>query len=221
VFANRIEAAKKLASRLAGMSFHAPIVLGIPRGGAIMGDLLARELRADFDVVLARKLRAPYQPELALGAVGEDGVVYLDRHTCAALSVNPDYLHAEQDLQFQTIEGSRQLYRGGLACAPLAHRSVIITDDGMATGATMIAALHVVNAQEPFEVIVAVPVAPRDRLSVVQQYCDDAIYLRAPKHFQSVGQFYLSFDPVEDEEVTRLLRKRTSLAVPLQDNRQR
>jgi predicted phosphoribosyltransferase len=171
---------------------------------------LARELGADLDVLLARKLRAPFQRELAVGAIGEDGKVHLNRAIAvAATGADEVYLAKERDLQMQAMAERRQLFRGGKPRAPVAGRSVILTDDGIATGSTMIAALHVVNASAPLEVIVAVPVAPADRIAVLQAHCDGLVCLIASHEFRSVGQFYSSFDPVEDDEVMRLLREFT------------
>lgn len=207
MFTDRADAGRQLARRLADLKFHHPIVLAIPRGGVVTGAVLARSLGADLDVILARKLRAPFQPELALGAVGEDGAIYLNRTVASALTLEADDVREEVEHELREIALRRQLYRGGAACASVTRRSVIVTDDGIATGSTMIAALHVVNALDPHEVIVATPVAPSDRVGVIRQYCDHLVYLDAPKHFRSVGQYYLSFEPVKDEEVSRLLRE--------------
>jgi putative phosphoribosyl transferase len=130
-------------------------------------------------VVLSRKLRAPRQPELAIGAISEDGRVYLNHHAQALLDL------------------------------PVAGRSVIVTDDGIATGATMIAALQTVKTQKPHEVIVAVPVASPDRLAEVRRWCDDVVCLLIPEEFWAIGQFYEDFTQVEDEEVIELLREFT------------
>jgi predicted phosphoribosyltransferase len=196
MFIDREDAARRLAAELRPLPLKNPLVLAIPRGGVIVGAVLARELGADLDVVLARKLRAPYQPELALGAVGEDGELYLNR-----------YLKQERRHQLDEIARRQALYRAARPQAPLAGRSLILTDDGIATGSTMIAALHYVRGHDPHEVIVAVPVAPPERLEAIQPLCDRLICLMAPPDFYAVGQFYESFEPIEDEEVLRVLRQ--------------
>jgi predicted phosphoribosyltransferase len=181
--------------------------LSIPRGGVVTGAVLARELEAELDVVLSRKLRAPHQPELAIGAVGEDGQVYMSRQGRLLAGVDEVYIASERSHQMQEIARRTKLFRAVKPPASLAERTVIITDDGIATGATMIAAIHVAKEQHPFEVVVAVPVAPPDRLQSIGRLCDRLICLEAPEEFFAVGQFYDSFETVEDEEVVRILRE--------------
>ena len=207
MFTNRADAARQLTDKLKDLHLHDPLVLAIPRGGVITGAVLARELGADLDVVLSRKLRAPNQPELAIGAVGEDGEVYLNHGIEAATGVDPAYIEQERQHQIGEIGRRQKLFRAARPQAAIAGRSVILTDDGIATGSTMIAALHVVKAQGPHETIVAVPVAPPDRLTVIGKLCDQLVCLLAPQEFFAIGQFYMSFDPVEDGEVVRILRE--------------
>ncbi len=158
-------------------------------------------------MVLARKLRAPGQPELAIGAIAEDGQVYLNHHSERFLDTIKNYLAAESQQQLAEIIRRRKLFRGVRHPAPIAGRSVIVTDDGIATGSTMIAALKTVKAQMPREVIVAVPVASPDRLEEIRSWSDDVICLLTPDDFWAVGQFYDDFSQVEDEEVVELLRE--------------
>jgi predicted phosphoribosyltransferase len=207
MFVDREDAARRLAAELRPLPLKEPLVLAIPRGGVVVGAVLARELGAELDVVLARKLRAPYQPELALGAVGEDGELYLNRSVVSALGVSKSYLENERRHQLDEIARRQALYRAARPQAPLSGRSLILTDDGIATGSTMIAALHYVRGHDPHEVIVAVPVAPPERLEAIQPLCDRLICLMAPPDFYAVGQFYESFEPIEDEEVIRLLQQ--------------
>jgi predicted phosphoribosyltransferase len=207
MFADREDAGRQLARELEKIKLRDPVVLAIPRGGVVTGAVLAEELDAELDVVLARKLRAPFQPELAIGAIGEDGAMYVERSVAAASGANDAYLAEERDRQLTAIAERRRMFRGGRGCAPVSGRSVILTDDGIATGSTMIAALHVVNALEPDEVIVAVPVAPADRLGSLREHCDRLICLVASTNFRAVGQFYEAFEPVEDCEVAQYLDK--------------
>jgi predicted phosphoribosyltransferase len=207
MFRNREEAARLLALKLKGRRLREPLVLAIPRGGVVTGAVLADELGADLDVVLSRKLRAPEQLEFALGALSEDGRVYLNPDAEMILDLLAGYLAQEQRLQAAEIARRAARIRAVRPREPIAGRSVIVTDDGIATGSTMIAALQTVRAQKPRELIVAVPVAPPDRLAEVRQWCDDVVCLMSPPEFRAVGQFYLDFAPVEDGEVLDLLRQ--------------
>jgi predicted phosphoribosyltransferase len=181
-------------------------VLAIPRGGVVVGAELARALGADLDVVLSRKLRAPGQPELALCAISESGAVYLDRARCAAVAPTAGYLLRERRFQAAEIAWRRRLYRGVRPAAPVAGRSVLVTDDGLATGATLIAALQTIQAQEPLELVAAVPVASQDRLEHVRRWCEDVVCVEAPESFRALSAFYADFSPVEDARVVQLLR---------------
>ncbi|NBW87426.1 MAG: phosphoribosyltransferase [Planctomycetia bacterium] len=214
LFTDRAEAGWMLVERLraAGLATtrHGAadrlLVLAIPRGGVEIGAVLARGLGADLDVVLARKLRAPQQPELALGAVTEDGQVYLNHFASAMTDVGDSFIGAERARQMAEIARRREMYRAVRPQVPVAGRTVIITDDGIATGATMIAALHTVRAGGAREIVVAVPVASPDRLAAVRASCDRVVCLHEPSAFWAIGQFYRDFEQVEDERVVELLR---------------
>jgi predicted phosphoribosyltransferase len=207
MFSNREDAAHQLAVLLQGRPWRDPLVLAIPRGGVVTGAVLARALDADLDVVLARKLRAPAHPELALGAVCETGQVYLDPGAESMLPLLGDYVEQERLFQTSEIERRKKLIRSVRPAAPVAGRSVIVTDDGIATGSTMLAALKVARAQHPHELIVAVPVAARDRLAEVSRWCDETVCLLSPREFYAIGQFYRDFGQVPDERVIELLRE--------------
>ncbi len=206
MFRDREDAAHKLAVKLKGRELHDPLVLAIPRGGVVTGAVLAKELGADLDVVLSRKLRAPEQPELAIGAISEDGRIYLNHYAQEFLDVMEEYLAEERRHQLAEIARRKKLFRAVRPQAPVAGRSVIVTDDGIATGSTMIAALQAVKTQKPREVIVAVPVASPDRLKEVRRWCDDVVCLLHPEAFWAIGQFYEDFTQVEDEQAIQLLR---------------
>jgi predicted phosphoribosyltransferase len=208
MFRNREEAAFRLADVLKRREkpLKDPLVLAVPRGGVVIGAVLAQELGADLDVMLARKLRAPGQPEAAIGAIGEDGSVYLDPFAEELLIANDTYLSRERAHQLAEIERRKMLFRGSRPPAPIAGRSVIVADDGIATGATLIAALHAVRSHHPAEVIVAVPVASPKALEEVRRSCNEVVCLSAPRLFWSVGQYYRDFTTVEDEYVCQLLR---------------
>jgi len=206
MFRDRDDAARQLAARLKKLELHDPLVLGIPRGGVVTGAVLARELGAELDIVLSRKLRAPTQPELAIGAIGEDGHVYLSEMARAIPGVTDEYISQERTYEMEEIERRKKLFRSVRPAASSAGRSVILTDDGIATGSTMLAAIDVVKAHHPREVVVAVPVAPPNRLGPIREKCDRLVCLHAPESFWAVGQFYANFKQVEDEDVLRLLK---------------
>ena len=206
MFRNREDAGLQLADMLRDSPLQDPVVLGIPRGGVAVAAVLARELGADLDVVLSRKLRAPYQPELAIGAISEDGEMYLNRLGTEVAQESPDYLAEERQHQLAEIGRRKRLFRQARPRASVAGRTVIVTDDGIATGSTMLAALHVVKAENAGEVIVAVPVGSPERLEEVGRWCDKLVCLRSPDNFWAIGQFYDDFSQVEDAEVIELLR---------------
>jgi len=205
-FANRADAAHQLAARLHDRAFTDPLVLAIPRGGVVLGAILAEELHADLDVVLSRKLRMPGNPELAVGAICEKGNVYLN---IPQDELTPDleaYLKREREHQLAEIARRRELLRQGRPPASVKGRSVVVTDDGIATGSTMIAALRTLRQQQPKEIVVAVPVGSPDRLHEVHKECDEVVCLITTPHLFAVGQFYQDFSQVEDEEVVELLQ---------------
>jgi predicted phosphoribosyltransferase len=207
MFHDREDAALQLAERLKARELQDPLVLAIPRGGVVTGALIAKAIGADLDVLLSRKLRAPGQPELAIGAVSEDGRVYLTCFAREMPGLTDDYLAEERRYQVAEIARRKNLFRKVRGKAPISGRSVIVTDDGIATGSTMIAALQIVKAQNPREVIVAVPVASQDRVGEIWSWCDDVVCLRLPESFRAIGQFYEDFTQVEDEQAVELLRQ--------------
>lgn len=213
MFRDREEGGRRLADKLRNLELHDPVVLGIPRGGVATGAALARELGAELDVVLSRKLRAPMQPEYAVGAIGEDGKIYVTPEARLVPGISNDYMIQERQHQMLEIERRKRLFRKVRPAAVLENRTVIVTDDGIATGSTMIAALETTRLQSPRELIVAVPVAPSERLPSIRERCDRLICLHSPEQFWAVGQFYENFTQVEDDEVVALLRE-SMLAVP-------
>lgn len=181
-------------------------MLGIPRGGIVIAAVLARELGGELDVVLARKLRAPYQPELALGAVAEDGSVYLDDPSLMRDPRMARYLEEERQRQMAVITERRASVRAIRPEASMTGRSVIVTDDGIATGSTMIAALKLARARGTKELIAAAPVAPRDRVAEIAALCDEFVCVLTPEDFQAIGQFYQRFEGLDESEFLATLR---------------
>ena len=204
-FRNRIEAAHRLAERLHAYKGKNPLVLAIPRGAVPMARLLADVLGGELDVVLVRKLGAPMNPELAVGSVDESGWAYVADYAASA-GADAAYIEAEKQRQLEVLRQRRAQYTAARSSIDPAGRIVIVVDDGLATGATMISALHALRARKPARLIAAVPVSPPDTLRKVEKLADETVCLEAPEYFMAVGQFYAEFPQVEDEEVIALLR---------------
>ena len=204
MFASRIEAARQLATALSRYQGRNPLVLAIPRGAIGMGRVLADELRGELDVVLVHKLGAPYSGEFAVGAIDETGWTYVAPYAAEA-GADEIYLEEEKHRQLDMLRKRRARYTPTRPPVDPAGRIVIVVDDGLATGATMIAALHAARSKGPARLICAVPVAAPDSLEQVRPYADEMVCLDAPEGFHAVGQFYREFRQVEDDEVIALL----------------
>jgi putative phosphoribosyl transferase len=206
LFQDRREAGKALAGELASFE-ETPnmIVLGIPRGGVVVGHEIARALGAPLDVYITRKIGAPHNPELAIGAVASDGTLLIDHQLVRRLGVSQDYVEQESDRQKQEILRRLGEYRGEVPGPELAGKVVILVDDGVATGATTLATIKAIKSQEPAQLILAVPVGPRDSIESLRQEVDELVCLHAPEIFWAVGAFYSVFDQTSDEEVKTLL----------------
>jgi putative phosphoribosyl transferase len=206
LFDSRLDAGRRLAAALAAYKGRHPLVLAVPRGAVAMGAEIARLLEGELDVVLVKKLRAPGSPEFAVGAVDETGWAYVADHAAQA-GATEAYLAREKAEQLELLRRRRAQYTPARAPADPAGRVAIVVDDGIATGASMIAALHAVRARKPARLVCAVPVAPPQSLEHLRPFADELVCLETPEQFMAVGQFYRHFDQVEDDEVVALLAR--------------
>lgn len=205
MFADRCQAAQLLSIKLIDLKGSNPLVLAIPRGGVVIGAILAEQLEGELDVVFARKLRCPWSQELAMGAVAEGGRSHLTSLGEKIKNENSDYLSSEMQYQIQIMDERLSLIRSVQPKIQVRGRIVVVTDDGIATGATFISALEVLQAEQPAELIAAVPILPQERIREIKRRCDRLVYLQAPYDFEAVGSFYINFPQVEMEDVLRLL----------------
>lgn len=203
MFADRLDAAEKLAKALGKFKGKHPLVLAIPRGAVPMAEIIAARLEGELDVVLVRKLRSPYSSEFAVGSVDESGWCYVADYA-AREGAGPEYIEREKKIQLEILAQRRAKYSPPVSPE---GRIAIVVDDGLATGSTMISALHALRARNPARLVCAVPVSPPDTLERVKKLADETVCLETPEYFQAVGQFYASFPQVEDEEVVRILQK--------------
>lgn len=205
IFNNRLDAARQLAEALSHYRGKNPLVLAIPRGAVPMAKTVAEALDGEMDVVLVRKLGAPGNPEFAIGAVDESGKVYL-APWAQTMDIDQNYIDQVKQQELATIQARRSTYSPSRPPKDPRGRIVIVIDDGLATGSTMIAALQSLRAHHPQKLVCAVPVAPPDTVERIRPYCDEVVCLQMPENFYAVGQFYMDFGEVTDEEVIKSLQ---------------
>lgn len=206
LFADRVDAGRKLAERLRRLDLGDAVVEGLPRGGVPVAAEVAAALRLPLDIVVVRKLGVPYQPEVAMGAIGEGGVTVLDEETLRLARVGSDDVEAVTRREQAELDRRVTAYRNGRPPVPVAGRTVIVVDDGIATGATARAACQVLRHRGARRVILAVPVAPAGAAGQIDA-ADEVVALETPTWMHAVGQAYRDFSPVPDEEVVRRLRQ--------------
>ena len=218
IFQNRIDAGEKLTKRLFWLKQdrlkeerrqQSTVILAIPRGGVIIGDVIASELDAKLDVVVSRKIGAPNNPELAIGAVMPDGSYFINQEIVNMLNILQEYIQIQAHEQVKEIDRRLMSYRGSKEYDnEFEDKIVVLVDDGIATGATMLASAQwIKNKQHCKKLVIAVPVAPREILDELNQVADEVIVLYSPLSFEAVGQFYQDFSQVSDNEVKEIMKK--------------
>ena len=213
MFRNRSEAGSRLAARLDRYKDRDDvIVLALPRGGVVTGYEIARVIGAPLDVLIVRKIGFPYQPELAAGAVAETGSVVLNRDIMAMGGLTEEALKPEIDRQKGEIARRIILYRGGRPLTDLTDKTVVLVDDGVATGATIKAAIAALKQENIAKLVLALPVGPPETVEVLRTMVDEFICLETPLYFMAVGAHYGDFTQVTDEDVVKLLHRSTALA---------
>jgi predicted phosphoribosyltransferase len=207
IFSDRADAGRQLAARLTPFAGDDTRVLALPRGGVPVAYEVAYALNAALDVFVVRKIGAPGREELAIGAIASGGVRVLNQDTIAALRVDQRTVEEITQREVQELRRREFAYRGGMPAPEVEKRSVILIDDGLATGASMQAAVVALRRRQPAEIIVAVPVAPRDTCAMLAHYVDRLVVLAMPEPFRGVGAWYEDFSQVSDGEVADLLRR--------------
>jgi len=207
MYANRKQAGRELATRLLPYKDEHPVVLALPRGGVPVGYEIAVALGAPLDIIVVRKLGAPGQPELGIGALvdGDHPEGVLDEEAIRALRVSEQYLDRVMAAELKEIHRRQATYRGGRVPVPIVGRTAIVVDDGIATGGSMRAALRAVRRAGPRRVVLAVPVAPAETIAALRPEVDVVVCLSTPESFGAVGEFYEDFRQTTDDEVMRLL----------------
>jgi len=206
-FSDRVDAGKQLGSALKDVVSRDAMVLAIPRGGVVIGYEIAHMFGLQLDVIIPHKIGAPDNPELAIGAVTEDGTTILDDNLITYMSITEDYILMESERQRKEIQRRLGLYRQSSPPTNLKGHNVVVVDDGIATGSTMKAALASMKKQGAASVIVAVPVGPPSTITELKQIADEVVCLYMPEYFQAIGQFYDDFRQTTDEEVIELLKQ--------------
>jgi putative phosphoribosyl transferase len=206
MYRNRREAGEELASHLKDYKGKDTVVLAIPRGGAIVAHVIKEALGCDWDLIIPRKLGAPFNKEIAIGAITQDGTMMLDQEMIEYLGVSREYIEREKKEQIEEITRRMKIYKGERKQLPLKGKNVILVDDGIATGFTIKAAIRSIRNSGAAQLIIAVPVAPSDVVEELLEEVDRVVCLESPYPFYAVGMYYEDFHQTTDQEVIELFR---------------
>jgi len=206
MFSDRTAAGNQLGKKLEFLKGQDPLILAIPRGGVVVADAIATVLDCKLDIIVSRKIGAPHNSELAIGAVLHDGSYFPNSEVVKMLQVPQSYIDLEKSIQMKEIGRRLINYRGSLQY-DLENKIIVIVDDGIATGATILVAALWVKKQKPKKVIIAVPVGSKDSIQKLKKIADEVVVLHAPDFFNAVGEFYKDFEQVEDETVLEIMRR--------------
>ncbi len=207
LFSDRSEAGERLAARLEIYRGREPLILAVPRGGVAVAGPIWEAIGGELDLIITRKIGAPHQRELAIGATSGDGFIMLNDELISRIGIFPDYIKKAAAKEQAEIARRLKLYRGERPLPQIEGRLVIVVDDGVATGYTMLAALRSLREQKPAELALAVPVGPPETFDRLKNEVEALVYLEEPVDFAAVGQFYRSFDQVSDDQVVAILKK--------------
>ncbi len=208
IFSNREEAGKILGAKVKEKGYGKDsLVLGIPRGGVVVAKEVAKILKCELDIIIPRKLRSPFNPELAFGAISDDDSLVIDESLVSLLNISQEFIEQEKKTQLKEINRRRKKYNMDKLLPDMKGKTVILVDDGIATGATMKAGVISVKKKKPEKIIVAIPVASPQSVEELKEITDEVICLYAPSYFAAVGQFYTEFSQTSDDEVIEILKK--------------
>lgn len=208
IFSNREEAGKILGAKVKEKGYGKDsLVLGIPRGGVVVAKEVAKILKCELDIIIPRKLRSPFNPELAFGAISDDESLVIDESLVSLLNISQEFIEQEKKTQLEEIKRRRKKYNMDKLLPDMKGKTVILVDDGIATGATMKAGVISVKKKKPEKIIVTIPVASPQSVEELKEITDEVICLYAPAYFAAVGQFYTEFSQTSDDEVIEILKK--------------
>lgn len=207
IFKNRKQAGEQLARQLKKYKGRNTLILAIPRGGVVVGEKVAGALGCPLDVIIPRKLSAPGNSEFAIGAIGPYDQIFLDQEIVDQYQIPREYINAEIGRQGLEMERRERVYRGGRPSLPLKDKTVILVDDGIATGATTRVAIRSIKCQNPRKLILGVPVGPKETMTALEKEVDEVVCLATPEPFYAIGQFYEEFNQNTDQQVVAILEK--------------